>query len=449
MPDGPHASDPLRPAMACMADGRFPDALDMLLDLDQSAFSPCEQGRALALEIVCLAQQDLDDDARRMLSRAMRRHPDDRAFQLALGIQLSECGAHDWAEKVLRRLSDRFADDPVPLFNLGVALEHDARCEEAVEAYRQAIARDSASACPEFHARLGHALQRMGRLIEAAAALREYLSQRPRDAHEWISLAIVCSNAEDYAKAREAYEKARELEPDSVSLHFNRAQTAARQDDRETLAACVATLERLAPEDWRTELARASLAERDGAAWQGWEACRRAFERAAGQAATLGCAEAEECVAIAAASTLTYAARNRLGEHAGEFVAQVFDAELFDECVLAALRRLEGAHSRHAREFDVLLEGRRNEASEDDGADPDEAPAPGARFFRSLRVWADDAEQAGQLALDFERRCGGVDLEIGSVERGAATGAAHLGVRWCSARWSYESEGDGPERAEP
>ncbi|MBE7463346.1 MAG: tetratricopeptide repeat protein [Planctomycetes bacterium] len=449
MTDGAPQNDPLRQAIELLNEHRFDQALGWLQKLDQSLLSPKDQGRALALEIVCLAHQDLEDDARRLLTRAQRRHGDDTALQLALGIQLSELGAYEWAEKVLRRLGEKLPADPLPLYNLGLVLERDARFDEAVNMYAEAIAKDGNADYPPFRARRGHVLARLGKLNEAVAAYREYLALVPEDAHEWIALAIVHSDAGHYEQAGEAYRKAHALDPDSISLHFNWATTASRQRDRTQTAACLTALERLAPDDWRSELARAYLAEQEGAAWQGWEACQRAVERAAELSEA---AEHDESAAdpapAAACAALWYAVRNRLADHAKPFVEQLFEHQLFDENILGALRALEGTRCPKARDFHVLLEGELPpEMDEEQRNDPFEradVESDACRFFRSYRVWAEDSDQAGRFALEFERRCGGRALEVGAVEQQEETREAHLGVAWCSEAWIYE-EGDDEE----
>ena len=53
------------------------------------------------------------------------------------------------------------------------------RCEEAIDAYRQAIALRPGHA--ESHANLGNALESLGRIDEAIAAYRRAIALRPDD----------------------------------------------------------------------------------------------------------------------------------------------------------------------------------------------------------------------------------------------------------------------------
>ena len=63
-------------------------------------------------------------------------------------------------------------DDPVAAFNLGVALEDLGRREEAVDAYRRALARDPSAA--DAHFNLSRLLEKLGDRVGAFRHLRTY-----------------------------------------------------------------------------------------------------------------------------------------------------------------------------------------------------------------------------------------------------------------------------------
>ncbi|MBM4264742.1 MAG: tetratricopeptide repeat protein [Deltaproteobacteria bacterium] len=80
-------------------------------------------------------------------------------------------GAKDWdkAQAHYEAAARHALDDPAPLFNLGVLAQDRERLEEALRAYRQAIARDPLFA--DAHYNLGLLLEALGKKAEAISHL--------------------------------------------------------------------------------------------------------------------------------------------------------------------------------------------------------------------------------------------------------------------------------------
>jgi hypothetical protein len=89
------------------------------------------------------------------------------------------------AEKALLAALEQRPEDPLLLFNLGVLYERNARLEEALAAYRRAVA-----AQPEY--------------VDA-----------------WINLGTIYARRGDFTRAREAWERALSLDPESAAARDN------------------------------------------------------------------------------------------------------------------------------------------------------------------------------------------------------------------------------------
>ncbi len=413
--------DPLSRIAAKIKECEYDSALHALRQLNRSALAADQQGQALAMGVVCLDRKGQARSANRLLRRSLKARRGDPFFLLASGIQLSELGQLDFAEEVLRHLVSLLPDDHIPQYNLGVVLERRERFAEGLAAYDRAI-KLRPDFAPSFRQK-AVCWEKKGRREEAAAAYRRYLELQPDDDHTWVSLAIVESDRGDYEGAIRAYHRAYEVNPHSVTLHFNWAITASRQGDSAALAACVTRLEEIAPEDWRTEAAAAYLAEAKGEIWKGWEAACRALERACA-------AKEEEALEIVAAQTLWYAKQHSLEGHVAGCVPLIFEREVFSERVLAALRALSARRSPRAYDFQVMIEGDVTDQAFSAAATLQKSRSRRWRYLRNYRVWAEDDQEGGRIALEFETRCGETGLRAYEVERVSGPSEEDLGVWW-------------------
>ena len=233
------------------------------------------------------------------------------------------------------------------------------------------------------------------------------------DAHQWVSQAIAHSDARDYERAYEAYQRALELEPSSVSLNYNWALSALKRGDRIKTAECANRLMDAAPEDWRTSMAQAYLAELSNEVQSGWGFSQRAYAQAQSKGNN------EELV-WATAAVLWFAFRNRNDNQLGEIMHQVFKECAFSESIFDALRKLSGKRSDRAVDYVVLVEG----------DFPNPAFPQSSRYVRGYRVFARSQGEACQMAMDFEARCGEKGLRIISVNKKSAPCEESLGVWW-------------------
>jgi tetratricopeptide (TPR) repeat protein len=95
------------------------------------------------------------------------------------GYALLQLGRAPEAEKYLRIALAQDPNDPAANSNLGNALQQQGRMEEALAAYRQALAVPGGATRPESHNDYGVALARAGRIEEAIAQFREAVRLDP------------------------------------------------------------------------------------------------------------------------------------------------------------------------------------------------------------------------------------------------------------------------------
>lgn len=426
-------SDPdqlLVKAMELYEAGELRKALELLeRDFDAIGKVRIVEGHLWALRILCqreLFEESLDEEEEDDTdwTAELRQEGASSEFLLAAGHFFSEEYSNDLACDVLEYMveNDRSDAPHLGVFNLALVHERGERIEEALDGYRKAIA--MAPAWPQGHLYLARCLQDSGRSDEAIPPLTKYLEIEPRDIDEWISLGIIHSKAARFKSAELAYRRAEAIDAANLSLNFNRGITARRARDRDQLEVCLEALDEHAPEDWRTSLLRGYLNELDGAIWQAWEAFSEAAEP---ELLESDDDEAKEC---AATHALAFAVENQLQEQAEEMAQRCLSTFVLPYDVLYELRRMGNQHALRAHDFGVLIRSDLTDETAIRQLMLEDELGPPYSFFRSYRVIADTPEAAGRLALEFEERVGGANVQIEDVTRFEEVENAFLGVWW-------------------
>ena len=236
----------------------------------------------------------------------------------------------------------------------------------------------------------------------------------PDDAEAWKSLGIVESDRKKFDEAYDAFRQALDHTDAPEDVYFNWAITAVRAEDAQALEQSIGKLQDIDPEGWRTLLARADYEEAQEHVWPAWELLCEAFERVmdAGEQDD----DDDEARPYVAAALLRFAGRNDMREHAAEHVLRIFEERVLDSEVLEALEELEGRLSNAAASFQVMLK----------------SPDPDRVRYLVYGVSAESADEAGQLAVDFEERCSGAVWPLYMIHQLSAPDEGRIGVYWRS-----------------
>lgn len=155
--------------------------------------------------------------AQRLYRAALRQQPRDSAAHNLLGLCCYQRQDYAAAAAALRRAA---ALRPIAEYcrNLGMALRAAGKLEEALDAYRRALA--SEPAAPETHFNTGNLLAQMQRPEEAIQAFRTALRLRPDHGGSWHNLGAALIAAGRPEEAVEALRSGLEREPGrAASLH--------------------------------------------------------------------------------------------------------------------------------------------------------------------------------------------------------------------------------------
>ena len=412
--DSSAALDILEQAEEHLAAGRTESALNLVNTLYGEAMSSSDRGRALALQAVCLEQLERGDEADRLIADVMNEEGDDLAFVLAAGTAFSDFNAFIHAEIFLRNLCELEPENPIAWFNLAIALGREGRYPESIKMYDECIRRN-----PEFadaYIQKAYCFELMDDLDQAAATYRGYLQQEPEDAEAWKALGIVESDRREVDAAYAAFEKAASIGDDPTDVYFNWAITAVRQNDLEQIEQCIAKMQAADPEDWRTLLTQADYEEAQDNIWPAWEAVCEAFD------AVFEESEDFESSGYVAAALIHFAVRNDMGVHVGERIDRIFEEGLYSEDVLQALLTLDGRLSNAAKSHQVVLKA---------SADAPEEEGDAHRFV-VYGVSAENAAEAGDIAIEFESKYGAGTWEIYSLQEITGPDEGQVGVYWRS-----------------
>lgn len=131
----------------------------------------------------------------------------------------SATGDHEKALQWCNTIRQKWPDSPLAHYNLGVALNHLQRRDEAAEAFRQAILRK-----PDFseaYNTLGELYRIEGRYTDALQQYESALALRPTYPEAHNNLALVLKDLTQLDQAYLHFERSIELNPSQAGFHHN------------------------------------------------------------------------------------------------------------------------------------------------------------------------------------------------------------------------------------
>jgi tetratricopeptide (TPR) repeat protein len=237
---------------------------------------PTDPGAALGLlaRAFALQQRGQFDDAEVLYAQALAAHPDDPTALVNGGAVALARGDLPLAIARFERAARIAPRNAIVQNNLGFALLHANRPEDALAACDRAIALQSPLATAHNHR--GIALARLNRNAEARAAFAQALALDPRLTPAALNLGEQSNHAGDADAAAAAYDRALALEPGNVHAATGRAFAVALAGD---LPAAEHALEGIVARNPEHAPAWQTLGAVHNFAWN-HDAAERAFLRA-------------------------------------------------------------------------------------------------------------------------------------------------------------------------
>lgn len=170
------------------------------------------------------------DEASALLRGYLDKHPDavaERRLLIRVEAFRGQMGA---AEAEVTKLSKQLGDhSPIPLVELGHALEVGHRYDEALAAYDRAA--EVAPRDPLGPRTGGLRAARWGELDLAAPRLREALRRSPKDPATWHALGLVELQRGDLQSAEQAYKSGLLADPKALENRVGLATLAVQRGD--------------------------------------------------------------------------------------------------------------------------------------------------------------------------------------------------------------------------
>jgi tetratricopeptide (TPR) repeat protein len=371
-----------------------------------------------SLRAYALAEMDRPDEALQTLEPLLEEFPESARLLGTLGVVLSNTNDLEHARQALETAVALDQDDETLLANLALVYEKLRDYTTAIRLYESAIERG---------VDLDWALQRKAAALietgESAAAkvtLKRYLSLVPDDTPQWISLAILHSDDEEYDEAFACYRQAEAIDADSPALRLNWGVTAVRAGQLAAAQEQLAHLQRLDPDSTRPLLLQAFIFEDQGED----RAALRCYARTVARVSPDDPSEA----AYAYEMAMDFYARRKLRMRCEKLRRRAYLANLCTVELCEAYRELTGRFLEHGYWFSLVLEADYRPGLCAVHEHRLESGATFTRFQRSYQVIARDRDEAITLVAEFAARMGETGVVVCEFVREEALDAVYSGV---------------------
>ena len=169
-----------------------------------------------------------------LIGKAIARNDGVADFHSNIGIALGALGRIGEAEAHYRQAISLDPQHAASHNNFGHLLTDQGRLEEAQWHLRQSLELEPQHA--SVHYNLGNNLKAKGRYEEAIVHYKQSIVRRPDFGDAWNNMGVAFAERGDLDAARDAYQKAVEVDPTRASYHRNLAHTKRFQPDDPQLA---------------------------------------------------------------------------------------------------------------------------------------------------------------------------------------------------------------------
>ncbi len=157
-------------------------------------------------------------ESEKAYKKALELEPDNEYALSGLAFVYSELGDNARALEMWRRLSDR---DPNPrtLRALAKAYEDAGDHKSAAQTLKRALELEPRNS--DLKKALAEDLLMSDDIDGSLAIYRELAAAEPKDARLWVRLSQIYRHKRDFAKARDAQQRAQEAEPENIEVRYN------------------------------------------------------------------------------------------------------------------------------------------------------------------------------------------------------------------------------------
>lgn len=359
-----------------------------------------------ALRACVLAELGRFDDALDLLEPLLDEFPDAAGLHAARGIVLSSAEVLDEARAALEQAVALDEEDETAIANLALVCEKMREYEQAIRLYDRAM---------ELGADIDWLLQRkaatqaeLGDYAGAKPTLKRYLSLVPDDAAQWVTLAILHSDDEEFEQAAACYRMAEQLEPESAALRLNWGVTAVRGRDLAEARRQCEHLQQIIPDSARTLLLQAFILEED----DDLSAAQTAYDEALARIRPDDYDELTYALEMA----MDFFARHEMTRRCEQLFAQAYAANACTVELCEAYREATAQYRDESCWFSLAVEADYRPGLSEVRAGPPGRIAPPAteslkngpptRFLRIYQIVAPDRDAATAGILDFMRLMG-------------------------------------------
>jgi len=398
--------------------GKPDESLRCLDQIEVYALDGGERVEWGSLRAWALSELGRDEEALETLDELIEEYPHSARLLGTLGVVLSNADDLDDARDALEEAVDLNPDDEVALANLALVYEKLRGFDRAIELYDQALnlGADIDWVLPRKAAVLGES----GRYAEAKSALKRYLSLDPDDASQWIALAILHSDDQEYDEAFECYRRAERLDPGASALRLNWGVTAVRAGRLRIARAQLRRLQQIEPRSTRPWLLRAFILEEEGHL----VAARVIYERVLTRARFDEQGEMDYAFEMA----MDFFARHDMRDRCERLRRRAYQVNACTVELCEAYRELTGEHVDQAYWFSVMLEADYRRGLNEGHRSDKRRPGRRTRFVRGFQIVARNHDEAVGAVLDFARRMGETNATVREFVGEETIEDSHTGI---------------------